>query len=112
MSVSKYVRLIEAIKNKAAEILPKGSRLVLYGSRARGEARNDSDWDLHVLVPGDEELSPKAYDEYCHPFYELGLYEYGEEVNARVYSVGSWMRRSFLPFYENVEHDAVLLYLS
>lgn len=32
----KYSVLVQAFQNKAAEILPKGSRVVLYGSRARG----------------------------------------------------------------------------
>ena len=28
-------------------------RILLFGSRARGQARFDSDWDLYVLVDGD-----------------------------------------------------------
>ncbi len=39
----KYNRIVQAIINKAAEILPKGSQVSLYGSRARGDARPDSD---------------------------------------------------------------------
>lgn len=50
----KFNRLIEAIRRKASEILPKGSRVSLYGSRARDDAKADSDWDLHILVPGEE----------------------------------------------------------
>ena len=50
----KYHTLINALKVKASEILPKGSQVALYGSRARGDAHADSDWDLHLLVPGDE----------------------------------------------------------
>ena len=30
-------------------------RILLFGSRARGDAREDSDWDFYVVV--DEELS-------------------------------------------------------
>ncbi len=59
---SKKKSLLDAFKRKAAEILPTRSRLTLYGSRARGDARPDSDWDLHILIPGNEELPSQAYD--------------------------------------------------
>lgn len=112
MADDKYFKLIEALKAKAKEILPEGSRLALYGSRARGDARQDSDWDLHVLIPGDEKLPISVYDDYAWPFYEVGLFQFDEEVNARVYSFSGWLKRQFLPFYKNVERDAVVLYQS
>ena len=46
----KYKALIQALQHKAAEILPKGSQVALYGSRARGDAHDNSDWDLHILI--------------------------------------------------------------
>ncbi len=101
--------LIEALKAKAAQILPKGSRLALYGSRARGDAREDSDWDLHVLVPGDEKLPWSFWDTYGCPFSDIGL-AFGEIVNPRVYSIAGWLKRSLLPFHKNVETDAIILY--
>ena len=52
----KYNKIIEAIRNKANEILPKGSQVALYGSRARGDYRQDSDWNIHVLIPGETKL--------------------------------------------------------
>lgn len=84
----KFNRLIEAIRRKASEILPKGSRVSLYGSRARGDAKADSDWDLHVLVPGEEKLSIDKWDEY------------------------GWLKRNFLPFYKNVEKEKIIIYQS
>lgn len=75
----KYNRLIEAIKSKAAEILPKGSRVALYGSRARDDARPDSDWDIHILVPGNEKLPLDLWDEYAWPMEQIGL-DFGEFV--------------------------------
>ncbi len=105
----KYKRLIEALKDKAAEILPKGSRLVLYGSRARGDARPDSDWDLHVLIPGPEKLPLKENDKYAWPLEQVG-WEFDEFVTARLYSFAGWLKRSFLPFYKNVEHDKIILF--
>lgn len=33
------------------EAVPAGSRVILYGSRARGQARRDSDYDFLVVEP-------------------------------------------------------------
>ncbi|MDE6125532.1 MAG: nucleotidyltransferase domain-containing protein [Muribaculaceae bacterium] len=104
----KYTRLIEALKAKASEILPKGSRLALYGSRARGDARPDSDWDLHILVPGDEKIPLRLWDSYAWPLADIGLLM-GEIINPRLYSFAGWMKRSFLPYHKNVEQDKIIL---
>ena len=107
----KYQRMIQAFKERASQILPKGSRVALYGSRARGNARPDSDWDLHILIPGEENLPLSLWDKYAWPFSEIGLY-LNEEINPQLYSFKGWLKRSFLPFYHNVEKDAVIIFQS
>ncbi|MBQ9652380.1 MAG: nucleotidyltransferase domain-containing protein, partial [Prevotella sp.] len=42
--------IIENIRQVAAKVLPKGSALYLYGSRARGDYNKDSDWELLLLL--------------------------------------------------------------
>lgn len=105
----KYSLLIKALQDKAAEILPKGSQLSLYGSRARGDAHDDSDWDLHILIPGEERVPWTEWDIYAWPFAAVGL-NYNELVNPRLYSFKGWLKRSFLPFYNNVEKDKVIIF--
>lgn len=109
MEKDKYKLLIEAIKAKAAEILPKGSQVALYGSRARGDARPDSDWDLHILVPGEENLSMDLWDKYAWPMEQLG-WDFDEFVTPRLYSFAGWLKRSFLPFYKSVENDKIIIF--
>ena len=46
--------MIDRIKQTAASVLPKGSTLYLYGSRARGDYHEDSDWDLLLLLDKEE----------------------------------------------------------
>lgn len=105
----KYKILIESLKKVASEILPKGSRVALYGSRARGDARIDSDWDIHILIPGEEKVPISLWDEFAWPLAEEALV-LGEIVNPRLYSYSGWEKRSFLPFYKNVEQDKVIIF--
>ena len=43
-------QVIDNIRQVAASVLPKGSTLYLYGSRARGDDHEASDWDLLLLL--------------------------------------------------------------
>ncbi|MCA1947580.1 MAG: nucleotidyltransferase domain-containing protein [Armatimonadetes bacterium] len=44
-----------SVQDKAVDLLlkavPPGSRVILFGSRATGRARADSDWDFLVVEP-------------------------------------------------------------
>lgn len=42
---------LEAVRKALAAVEPQSKRLLLFGSRARGEARPDSDIDLLVVMP-------------------------------------------------------------
>ena len=42
-------KMIDMIKNSVREI-DSDARIILYGSRARGDERENSDWDIIVIV--------------------------------------------------------------
>jgi len=72
--------LVREFKRRAEEALPgRVVRVILYGSRARGDARPDSDWDVAVFLasaPTSEEsdvLSDIGFDL---------MMEYGQHVQT------------------------------
>lgn len=95
------------IQSLGRKVLPKGSHLLLYGSRARGDNREDSDWDLLVLVDK-EQQQLQDFDQYAYPFIEMG-WQIGSEINPMLYTHKEWQQRHFTPFYKNVEQDKVVL---
>lgn len=98
---------IQRIQAMGKQILPKGSNLWLYGSRARGNNRANSDWDLLVLVDKDKQQL-QDFDRYAYPFIEMG-WQIGEEINPMLYTRQEWAKRHFTPFYHNVEDDKIVL---
>ena len=44
--------MLDRIKRTARKVMPSGTRVFLYGSRARGDAHEGSDWDILILVSG------------------------------------------------------------
>lgn len=63
-------QILETIKNLAHSVLPNGSSLWLYGSRARGDQHSGSDWDLLILLDKTH-LTADDHD-FAYPFRELG----------------------------------------
>lgn len=100
-------QVIENIRAVAKTTLPKGSTLLLYGSRARGDAGKDSDWDLLILLDKSD-LSESDYDNISFPFTMLG-WNIGEIISPQMYTKKDWESISFLPFHKNVEHDKIVL---
>lgn len=99
--------ILNQIQQLGREIIPADGHLYLYGSRARGDFKPDSDWDLLILLNKEkEEFSD--FDTYSYPFISLG-YDYGVPVSAHLYTMDKWDAMSFSPFYHNVEHDKIVL---
>lgn len=99
--------IIDKIKDIARSTVPDGSEAILYGSRARGDARSDSDWDILILLNKDT-LTQNDYDNVSYPFVMLGC-NLGAEINPILYTKKEWETYQFTPFYENVNRDGIIL---
>lgn len=95
------------IKKLAAITVPKDGKAILYGSRARGDARKDSDWDVLILLDKDK-LEQSDYDNISYPFVLLGC-DMGEEINPILYTTKEWDSYKITPFYENVSREGIKL---
>ncbi|MBQ9286242.1 MAG: nucleotidyltransferase domain-containing protein [Bacteroidaceae bacterium] len=101
------LQVIDNIKQVAAKVLPRGSSLYLYGSRARGDHHKDSDWDLLLLLDK-ARLDFEDFDRYSYPFVEMG-WNIGEDIRPHAYTKDDWYNGPHSPFFYNVEEDKQVL---
>ena len=57
---------LAAIRECLAKNMPANGKAILFGSQARGTAREDSDWDILIILDK-EELLPADYDSITYP---------------------------------------------
>ncbi|RPH34295.1 MAG: nucleotidyltransferase domain-containing protein [Bacteroidales bacterium] len=102
----KLRHISKLIKRNIAEIEPN-AQVILYGSRARGDARNDSDWDILVLTDYLVDINREKI--FRDHLYELEL-QTGEPLSIFVYSKQDWnTKQRITPYYVNVTRQGIQL---
>lgn len=99
--------VLRSIQQKVVSIMPKDAKVILFGSRARKDAKADSDWDILVLLNKDK-IEEQDHDDYTYPFWELG-WQIDQMIHPIVYSMKDWASKKGSPFFNNVEKEGVLL---
>ncbi len=101
------VELLQRCKRAIRQVVPDAD-VILYGSRARGDAHEYSDYDILIIVSGtvDMKLKEKILDH----VYPLEL-ETGAVLTLFTYSKQKWDSPLYraMPFHKNVESEGVLL---
>ena len=101
---TKYIG--QLIKQNVLEIDPN-AEVILYGSRARGDEKKYSDWDILVLTNYKTGFEKERI--FRNNLYELEL-ELGEAFSVFAYSKKEWnTKHRITPFYYNVIKDGVKL---
>lgn len=103
----KRTDIIEKISKTIHKEEPK-SKVILYGSEARGDARSDSDIDVLILLDGDiRDL--KREDRLSGKLYEIEL-ESGVVISPLIMLRKKWENRPFkTPFYVNVVNEGIMI---
>jgi predicted nucleotidyltransferase len=82
------------------------AEIFLYGSRARGDDRKDSDWDILVISPR-KKITFDFENDLHDPIYDIEL-ESGEVISLLVYSKYDWQhKRSISPLFTNVINEGI-----
>lgn len=95
------------MRSVLAECLPKGGEAILYGSHARGDAHEGSDWDVLILLDK-QQLDMSDYINVSYPLTELGC-DIGETISPMLYTKADWQKYSFTPFYKNIQEEGIKL---
>lgn len=106
----KETQIIESIRAVATKVLPKGSSLYLYGSRARGDAHEDSDWDLLLLLDKPS-VEKDDFKKYSYPIMVNG-FDLWQLFSVQTYTKEQWYKGPHAMYYYNVEKEKKLLYES
>jgi predicted nucleotidyltransferase len=99
--------LIEQIKQTVRKVEPEAD-IILYGSRSRGNAISESDWDFLILVDGP--ISDERTDRIRHRLYEIE-WESGEVLSTIVRNREEWNSDLYqaMPFHQRVQKEGIRL---
>ncbi len=99
--------LIGQIRQAVQEIEPE-AEIILYGSRSRGDARPDSDWDFLILVEGS--ATDDRTDRIRHRLYEIE-WDSGEVISTVVRNREEWDSGLYqaMPFHQKVQQEGIRL---
>ena len=93
------------MKEKVRAIDPK-AEITLFGSRARNEARKDSDWDFLILstMPVTDEFRQSI----LRKILELEL-ESEQTISVLIRAKKDWDNFNITPLYKNIAREGITL---
>ena len=99
--------IIQLIRQKVNEI-DSTAEVILYGSRARGDNKRDSDWDVMILLK-QKNVDKKIEQTFRHHLLALEL-EIGVPISVFVYSKSDWEGKySITPLFKSIKKEGILI---
>lgn len=98
-----FNRISQSIHNKDPR-----AEAFLFGSRARGDNRKDSDWDILILIDSNK-VTNEIEDIFRDELYNIEL-ETGQIISTFVYPKNYWNTSLvFSPLYKKLKMEGVRL---
>jgi predicted nucleotidyltransferase len=80
----------------------------LFGSRARGDNKADSDWDILILI-NNKTVTNEIEDKFRDVLYNIEL-ESGQIISTFIYPKSFWLKNlKFSPLYKSVKKEGIKL---
>ena len=99
--------IIDRIKRIIHSNDPKADAY-LFGSRARGDNRSDSDWDILILIDSGK-VTNEIDDKFRDKLYDIEI-ESGQIISTFIYPKHYWETSlKYSPLYKNVNKEGVRL---
>lgn len=98
--------ILKSIKEAVLQIEPE-AKVILFGSRARDDARDESDWDVLIVTPHEADL--KEEQRFRHKLLYVEL-EYGQAISTLAYSKDKWESSRWIsPLYQSIKSEGIEL---
>jgi predicted nucleotidyltransferase len=91
------------VKETVDKVIPE-ARVILYGSRARGDHREGSDWDFLILTPQVPDFA--LQDQVREALYTIEL-ESGEVITSLFEQKDRWTDYAQTVFFENISREGI-----
>jgi len=80
----------------------------LFGSRARGNNKTDSDWDILILI-NDLSVTNDIEDKFREELYNIEL-ESGQIISTFIYPLSFWQNKlKYSPLFKSVNKEGIRL---
>src|SRR5438093_9760158 len=97
--------ILQQIKDVVRKADPT-AEVILFGSRARGDFRPDSDWD--VLIVTEKEINNDYEEKMLHALLALEM-ELGICINYFFRSKKAWESPTAIPLYNEIKKEGIKL---
>lgn len=93
--------IVKLVKQEVLKI-DRNAEVILFGSRARGDYRKDSDWDFLILL--NQPLTKDLKEFILDKLYDLEL-QTDSVISTIIHTKTEWEERSVTPIYQVIQKE-------